>query len=157
MLVHRLSKTLRDQIESGHLTHIYETMDLPLVSVLLRMEQAGVFGLIPACLALCLPGLRWIWITLLSEFMRSLGTDFNINSPKQLGDVLFNKMLLPKPMKYGKGKVVSTAQDVLEELAEHHAVPALCVGVSSTVQVEIDLSRLAATTDGRPGPRAHYV
>jgi DNA polymerase-1 len=50
---------------------------------------------------------------------------FNINSPKQLGDVLFNKMALPKPMKYGKGKVISTAQDVLEELAEHHPVPAL--------------------------------
>ncbi|HWB33484.1 MAG TPA: DNA polymerase, partial [Acidobacteriaceae bacterium] len=50
---------------------------------------------------------------------------FNINSPKQLGDVLFNKMLLPKPLKYGKGKVVSTAQDVLEELAEHHPVPRL--------------------------------
>jgi DNA polymerase-1 len=50
---------------------------------------------------------------------------FNINSPKQLGDVLFNKMMLPKPMKYGKGKIVSTAQDVLEELAEHHAAPAL--------------------------------
>jgi DNA polymerase-1 len=59
----------------------------------------------------------------------AMGTDsghrFNINSPKQLGDVLFNKMLLPKPMKYGKGKVVSTAQDVLEELAEQHTVPAL--------------------------------
>jgi DNA polymerase-1 len=53
------------------------------------------------------------------------GHRFNINSPKQLGDVLFNKMLLPKPMKYGKGKVVSTAQDVLEELAERHTVPAL--------------------------------
>jgi DNA polymerase I len=53
------------------------------------------------------------------------GHRFNINSPKQLGDVLFNKMLLPKPMKYGKGKVVSTAQDVLEELAEQHSVPAL--------------------------------
>jgi DNA polymerase-1 len=52
------------------------------------------------------------------------GHRFNINSPKQLGDVLFNKMLLPKPMKHGKGKVVSTAQDVLEELAEHHTVPA---------------------------------
>jgi DNA polymerase-1 len=50
---------------------------------------------------------------------------FNINSPKQLGDVLFNKMSLPRPMKYGKGKVISTAQDVLEELAEHHPVPAL--------------------------------
>jgi DNA polymerase-1 len=59
----------------------------------------------------------------------AMGSDsphrFNINSPKQLGDVLFNKMLLPKPMKYGKGKVVSTAQDVLEELAESHTVPAL--------------------------------
>jgi DNA polymerase-1 len=59
----------------------------------------------------------------------AMGTDsghrFNINSPKQLGDVLFNKMLLPKPMKYGKGKIVSTAQDVLEELAEQHPVPAL--------------------------------
>jgi DNA polymerase I len=52
---------------------------------------------------------------------------FNINSPKQLGDVLFNKMLLPKPMKYGKGKVVSTAQDVLEELAESHSIAALVI------------------------------
>ena len=49
--------------------------------------------------------------------MRVPGHRFNINSPKQLGDVLFNKMDLPKPMKYGKGKVISTAQDVLEDLA----------------------------------------
>jgi DNA polymerase-1 len=41
--------------------------------------------------------------------------------------VLFNKMHLPKPIKYGKGKVVSTAQDVLEELAEHHDVPKLVI------------------------------
>src|SRR5580698_8227014 len=52
---------------------------------------------------------------------------FNLNSPKQLGDVLFNKMQLPKPMKYGKGKVVSTAQDVLEELAETHPIAALVI------------------------------
>jgi DNA polymerase-1 len=60
----------------------------------------------------------------------AMGTDshtFNLNSPKQLGDVLFNKMELPKPMKYGKGKVISTAQDVLEELAEHHPVAALVI------------------------------
>ena len=42
---------------------------------------------------------------------------FNINSPKQLGDVFFNRMGLPKPIKYGKGKTISTAQDVLEGLA----------------------------------------
>jgi DNA polymerase-1 len=63
--------------------------------------------------------------TLADRIYEQSGQRFNINSPKQLGDVLFNKMLLPKPLKYGKGKVISTAQDVLEELAEHHPVPAL--------------------------------
>jgi DNA polymerase I len=122
--VHRLSKTLRDQIESADLTHIYETMDLPLVSVLLRMEQAGVridssvLGTMSTRLAVDMDNLA-------ERIYTESGHRFNINSPKQLGDVLFNKMLLPKPMKYGKGKVVSTAQDVLEELAEHHGVPAL--------------------------------
>ncbi|MGH9570417.1 MAG: DNA polymerase, partial [Candidatus Angelobacter sp.] len=53
------------------------------------------------------------------------GQEFNINSPKQLGDVLFNKMGLPKPSKYGKGKTISTAVDVLEELAAEHDVPRL--------------------------------
>jgi DNA polymerase-1 len=122
--VHRLSGTLRSQIESGRLTHIYETMDLPLVPVLLRMEQAGVridsavLGEMSTRLAIDIDNLA-------ERIYGDSGHRFNINSPKQLGDVLFNKMLLPKPMKYGKGKVVSTAQDVLEELAEHHAVPAL--------------------------------
>jgi DNA polymerase-1 len=50
------------------------------------------------------------------------GTEFNVNSPKQLGDVLFNKLGLPKPMKYGKGKTISTAVDVLEELAIEHEI-----------------------------------
>ncbi len=49
--------------------------------------------------------------------------EFNINSPKQLGDVLFNKLNLPKPFKYGKGKTISTAVDVLEGLAGEHEVP----------------------------------
>jgi DNA polymerase-1 len=51
--------------------------------------------------------------------------EFNINSPKQLGDVLFNKLGLPVPVKYGKGKKISTAVDVLEGLAEEHEVPRL--------------------------------
>ena len=51
--------------------------------------------------------------------------EFNINSPKQLGDVLFNKLALPMPAKYGKGKKISTAVDVLEGLAAEHEVPRL--------------------------------
>src|SRR6202008_579435 len=57
------------------------------------------------------------------EIYEHCGVEFNINSPRQLGDVLFNKLNLPKPVKYGKGKVVSTAVDVLEGLAADHAVP----------------------------------
>ena len=53
------------------------------------------------------------------------GVEFNINSPKQLGDVLFNRLQLPKPLKYGKGRAISTAQDVLEALAAEHEVPRL--------------------------------
>jgi DNA polymerase-1 len=57
------------------------------------------------------------------EIYELAGYEFNINSPKQLGDVLFNKLNLPKPVKYGKGKTVSTAVDVLESLAAAHEVP----------------------------------
>jgi DNA polymerase-1 len=60
-----------------------------------------------------------------SEIHAKAGVTFNINSPKQLGDVLFNQLNLPKPVKYGKGKTISTAVDVLEELSETHEVPRL--------------------------------
>jgi DNA polymerase-1 len=53
------------------------------------------------------------------------GRRFNINSPKQLGVVLFTHLGLPAPASRGKGKAVSTAQDVLEALAEKHEVPRL--------------------------------
>src|SRR5437660_12411996 len=53
------------------------------------------------------------------------GFEFNISSPKQHGDVLFNKLALPKPVKYGKGRTISTAVDVLEGLALTHEVPRL--------------------------------
>ena len=112
------------QSASLPLIEVYDAIDKPLVPVLLRMEQAGVridsnvLGEMSTRLAVEIDDLA-------ERIYKESGHRFNINSPKQLGDVLFNKMELPKPMKYGKGKVVSTAQDVLEELAEHHSVPAL--------------------------------
>jgi DNA polymerase-1 len=119
-------------VGTSPLLDVYNTIDKPLVPVLLRMEQVGVridstvLGEMSNRLAVEIDNLAERIYTQAGAVM---GTDsghrFNINSPKQLGDVLFNKMLLPKPMKYGKGKVVSTAQDVLEELAEQHQVPAL--------------------------------
>jgi len=115
---------LHREIEAANLRSVYEMIDLPLVPVLLRMEQAGVR--IDAGVLAAMSNRLAVEIDDLAErIYGESGHRFNINSPKQLGDVLFNKMLLPKPTKYGKGKVVSTAQDVLEELAEAHAVPAL--------------------------------
>ncbi|HTH53070.1 MAG TPA: DNA polymerase I [Edaphobacter sp.] len=106
------------------LQYVYETIDQPLVSVLLRMEQIGVR--IDSNFLREMSSRLAVEIDNFAErIYAESGHRFNINSPKQLGDVLFNKMLLPKPMKYGKGKVVSTAQDVLEELAEVHSVPRL--------------------------------
>ena len=56
------------------------------------------------------------------EIFELAGKTFNINSPQQLGKVLFEDLNLPAPVKYGKGKVISTAADVLETLAEEHPI-----------------------------------
>jgi DNA polymerase-1 len=127
-----ISDAAPNTMPASPLQHIYATMDLPLVPVLLRMEQAGVridssvLSSMSTRLAVEMDTLAERIFALAGEAMSSESAHrFNLNSPKQLGDVLFNKMALPKPMKYGKGKVISTAQDVLEELAEHHPVPAL--------------------------------
>jgi DNA polymerase-1 len=106
------------------LQQVYETIDKPLVPVLLQMEQTGV-RIDSAFLQNMSTRLAVEIDNFAERIYTESGHRFNINSPKQLGDVLFNKMLLPKPMKYGKGKVVSTAVDVLEELAEAHTVPSL--------------------------------
>jgi DNA polymerase-1 len=106
------------------LAEVYWKLDLPLVQVLLRMEQAGVR--VDSALLREMSSRLAVTIDDLAERVYAgSGHRFNINSPKQLGDVLFNKMDLPKPLKYGKGKVISTAQDILEDLAQHHEVPAI--------------------------------
>ncbi|AEU35380.1 DNA polymerase I [Granulicella mallensis] len=110
--------------EHSTLAEVYEQLDLPLVSVLLQMEQTGVR--VDSNLLREMSSRLAVTIDDLAErIYASSGHRFNINSPKQLGDVLFNKMDLPKPMKHGKGKVISTAQDILEDLAQHHEVPAI--------------------------------
>ena len=108
---------------SSPLLEVYETIDKPLVPVLLRMEQHGV-RIDPVFLREMSARLAVEIDTLAEKIYEGSGHRFNINSPKQLGEVLFTHMGLPKPMKYGKGKVVSTAQDVLEELAESHPIAA---------------------------------
>jgi DNA polymerase I len=122
--VFSLAPSLRKEAERLGVVRAYEVIDLPLAPVLYRMEQAGVR----------------IDTTVLDNLSKRFGTEiervgerifelagrrFNINSPKQLGEVLFTHMGLPAPVVRGKGKAISTAQDVLEQLAEKHDVPRL--------------------------------
>ena len=120
----RLAAALRKDVEDGGLAKLYEEMDLPLVPVLARMEQAGV-KIDRDALGAMSSRLEKEVEAKGKEIFERAGIEFNINSPKQLGDVLFNKLNLPKPVKYGKGKTISTAVDVLEGLAAEHDVPKL--------------------------------
>jgi DNA polymerase-1 len=120
----RLATALRREVEEAGLLKLYEEIDLPLVPVLARMEHAGV-KIDRAVLAEMSSRLEREIDAKAKEIYLRAGCEFNISSPKQLGDVLFNKLNLPKPVKYGKGKTISTAVDVLEGLAEEHDVPRL--------------------------------
>jgi DNA polymerase-1 len=118
----RLSTAMRREVEEEGLLKLYHEIDLPLVPVLTRMEHAGVkidlkvLGKMSARLEQEIDAKA-------KEIYECCGSEFNVNSPKQLGDVLFNKLSLPKPVKYGKGKTISTAVDVLEALALTHDAP----------------------------------
>jgi len=117
----RLAGALRSEVEQAGLLKLYEEMDLPLVPVLARMEQAGV-KIDTAALGKMSTELERAVAAKAKEIYEAAGVEFNVGSPKQLGDVLFNRMNLPKPVKYGKGRTISTAVDVLEELAENHPI-----------------------------------
>jgi len=120
----RLATSLRKEVEEQNLASVYEEIDAPLVPVLARMEDAGV-KIDTAALAQMSQQLERAIDAKAQDIYQRCGMEFNINSPKQLGDVLFNKLALPIPFKYGKGKKISTAVDVLENLAADHDVPRL--------------------------------
>jgi DNA polymerase-1 len=117
----RLTAALKEDVKQSGLTKLYEEIDLPLVPVLTRMEQAGV-KIDTAALAKMSTELERESNAKAKEIHELAGTEFNIGSPKQLGDILFNRLNLPKPVKYGKGRTISTAVDVLETLAEEHPI-----------------------------------
>lgn len=150
-VIAQLAPVLREQVEKAGTMRVYNDIDLPLSPVLLRMERAGVRVDLDALRDL---DRRLIadMATLSEKIYECCGSRFNINSPKQLGDVLFNKMGLPKPLKYGKGKVISTAQDVLEELSRHHEAPRMVLefrGLAKLKSNYVDALPLLADSEQR--------
>jgi DNA polymerase-1 len=111
--------------ETGSLRRVYDEIEQPLESVLVRMEQAGV--LIDGSL-LKQQGnqLATRMRELETETHKAAGGPFSLESPKQLQEVLFTKLKLPVVRKTPTGQP-STAEDVLEELAATYDLPRLII------------------------------
>ncbi len=119
----RLHMLLKPRLREEHLLSIYESMDRPLIHVLKDMEAKGI--LVDKKV---LAGLSHDFATRMAIFETEIhklaGEPFNVNSPKQLGEILFERMSLAGGKK-GKTGAYATGAEVLEELAEQgHDLPA---------------------------------
>jgi DNA polymerase-1 len=119
--VHELNERLRPEVDRRGFRKLYEEIELPLAGVLARMEHAGIRIDTDELARLSLLMETGI-ARLTSEIHALAGREFNISSPQQLGKILFEELGLPAPVRYGKGKVVSTAADVLDALAPDHEI-----------------------------------
>jgi DNA polymerase-1 len=149
--IHALVPALKSEVKKTGVERVYQELDLPLAPVLFRMEQAGVridLGVLNG-----LSKSFAVELQRVGERIFSLaGSRFNINSSKQLGEVLFTDLALPAPARRGKSKAVSTAQKVLEYLAEEHEVPRLVLEyrhLSKLKSTYIDALPLLADADSR--------
>jgi DNA polymerase I len=123
----RLAPVLREEVEKQGLLDVYEKIDLPLAAVLARMEACGV-RIDPKELDRIGTHLATEMAKLEKRIFELAECVFNINSPQQLAEVLFDKLnLTPPRMGRFKPKSRSTAADVLEELCEVHELPKLVI------------------------------
>jgi DNA polymerase-1 len=122
-LTRHLGESLAGDLDQQQLRQLYEEIELPLAAVLARMEEAGILVDKKSLSALS-SELEKNIDAITREIYDLAGSTFNINSPKQLGKVLFEDLGLPAPGRRGKTKSLSTASDVLEGLGEAHPVVA---------------------------------
>ncbi len=121
--LHRVAPLLRESVEAHGLTEAYEKIDLPLAGVLADLEREGI-RVDPKALDTMSVTMEKEVRRLEKEIWEMAGVEFNVNSPTQLAEVLFDKLNLQAPFRRGKGRVRSTAADVLEDLANQHPTPA---------------------------------
>jgi len=117
----RLRPILDEKLAAAGLTDLFERVELPLTVVLGEMEANG-FRVDTTVLARLAKELDQQLAVLLDEIYRKAGTEFNVNSPKQLSEVLFEKLKLPPSKKTKTG--YSTDEEVLTQLALQHELPA---------------------------------
>ncbi|MEP3847080.1 MAG: DNA polymerase I [Paracoccaceae bacterium] len=118
----RLWQLFKPLLHTAQVTKVYEKLERPMVSVLVRMEMSGIkvdrdaLSRMSNAFAQKMAGLE-------SEIHELAGQSFNVGSPKQLGEILFDKMGI-EGGKRGKTGAYATGADVLEDLATEHELPA---------------------------------
>ncbi|HEX9859389.1 MAG TPA: DNA polymerase I, partial [Paracoccaceae bacterium] len=119
----RLWQLLKPRLHEARVTTVYETLERPLVPVLAQMEMAGI-QVDRDTLSRMSNAFAQKMAALEDEIQTLAGEKFNVGSPKQLGEILFDKMSLPGGEK-GKTGAYATGADILEDLAaEGHDLPA---------------------------------
>jgi DNA polymerase I len=120
----QLAEPLRQALQRESLDGVYADLEMPLIPVLVAIERAGV-KVDSSALAEQSRTLDAELAILSGRIFGLAGMEFNINSPKQLSEVLFGKIGLKPPpaaRRTMKTKATSTAADVLEDLAEEHDI-----------------------------------
>ena len=118
----RLYAHLKARLVAEHMDAFYETVERPLVPTVAAMEHAGIKVDRRALGDLSVDFAKRI-ADIEASIYRDVGSEFNIGSPKQLGDVLFDKLSLPGGRK-GKTGAYGTDASILEQLSPLHPVPA---------------------------------
>ena len=121
--MYRVAQELRRRVKR-EVEDLYTRIDLPLVPVLAQIERTGILLDVPVLNRMS-EELSKELEDVTARIYELAGEEFNINSPKQLGVVLFEKLNLPPPRKLKKSGQYSTAVEVLEHLAETYELPQL--------------------------------
>ena len=120
-IAYQLSERVRPALVRDELESVYRDLELPLVPILAAIERTGVRVDVRS-LASQAVVLDREMTDLSRQIFTLVGGEFNIGSPKQLAEVLFEKMQLPVLKRTGTSRAPSTAVEVLEELAQQHDV-----------------------------------
>lgn len=110
----QLKQVLEPQIQKPHLADLFYKMEMPLVEVLKDMEFEGITIDVPALNSYS-KELDLILIELEKEIKNDAGLDFNLDSPKQLGEVLFEHLKISSKAKKTKTGQYATGEDVLQK------------------------------------------
>ena len=151
-VVLRLDRPLCERLRQEELLTIYESMEVPLLAVLADMERAGV-RVDTQLLAGMSRDMEAQLESLTAEIHRLAKGEFNINSPIQLREVLFERLGLKSAKKTAKTRAASTAEDVLEELALVHELPRKILDYRSVQKLKSTyVDALPGLVNPRDGP-----